>query len=158
VTVLPATDLFLMGRELAQNIPRGVTHAHRLAALGVTCSVSTNNVLNPFTPYGDCSLVRMANLYANVAQVAATAELETCLALITSSPARLMRVSDYGIAPGNSADMIVLDAGSAAEAVAAIAQPLFGLKAGRLTFERPSPLLHAPGRAGEPARAARPTR
>jgi cytosine deaminase len=158
VTVLPATDLFLMGREYQQNIPRGVTHAHRLAALGVTCSISTNNVLNPFTPYGDCSLVRMANLYANVAQVAATDELESCLDLITASPARLMRVSDYGIAPGNPADMLVLDATSAAEAVAAIAQPLFGLKAGRLTFERPSPLLHAPGRAGEPGTAVKPAR
>ena len=27
------------------------------------------NVLNPFTPFGDCSLVRMANLYANVCHV-----------------------------------------------------------------------------------------
>src|SRR5262249_40852474 len=28
VTVLPATDLFLMGREHDHDIPRGVTHAH----------------------------------------------------------------------------------------------------------------------------------
>ena len=33
--------------------------------------VATNNVLNPFTPFGDASLLRMANLYANVCQVAA---------------------------------------------------------------------------------------
>ena len=31
VTVLPATDLFLMGRDHDHNVPRGVTHAHRLA-------------------------------------------------------------------------------------------------------------------------------
>jgi cytosine/creatinine deaminase len=67
VTVLPATDLFLMGRGYSHNIPRGVTPAHRLANLGVTCSLATNNVLNPFTPFGDCSLIRMANLYANTA-------------------------------------------------------------------------------------------
>ena len=30
VTVLPATDLFLMGREHDHNVPRGVTPAHRL--------------------------------------------------------------------------------------------------------------------------------
>lgn len=157
VTVLPATDLFLMGREHDRNVPRGVTHAHRLAALGVGCSISTNNVLNPFTPYGDCSLMRMANLYANVAQVAAPAELEACLEMITSSSARLMRVPDYGIARGNPADMVVLDATSAAEALAAIAQPLFGLKAGCLTFERPSPLLHFP-KAQELGMATKPTR
>src|SRR3954452_22250786 len=79
VTVLAATDLFLMGRDHDRNVPRGLTHAHRLAEFGVTCSISTNNVLNPFTPYGDCSLLRMPNLYANVAQVAAVPDLRTCL-------------------------------------------------------------------------------
>src|SRR3546814_12684471 len=59
VTVLPATDLFLMGRGHDHNIPRGVTHAHTLLQHGVTCSLSTNNVLNPFTPFGDASLVRI---------------------------------------------------------------------------------------------------
>jgi cytosine deaminase len=142
VTVLPATDLFLMGREHDRDVPRGVTHAHRLAEFGVTCSISTNNVLNPFTPYGDCSLIRMANLYANVVQVAAESELAICLDLISSSAARIMRLKEYGIAPGNSADMIVLDATSPAQAVAEIAQPLFGVKRGRVTFERPTPRLY----------------
>ena len=68
LTVLPATDLYLMGRDHDHNVPRGVTPAHRLLHQGVTCSIATNNVLNPFTPFGDCSLIRMANLYANIAQ------------------------------------------------------------------------------------------
>ena len=72
VTVLPATDLFLMGREHDHNVPRGVAPAHKLLEHGVTCSLATNNVLNPFTPFGDCSLIRMANLYANVAQAGRT--------------------------------------------------------------------------------------
>src|ERR1700710_1950212 len=68
VTVLPATDLFLMGRGASHSVPRGVAPAHRLREQGVVCSLATNNVLNPFTPFGGCSLLRMANLYANVAQ------------------------------------------------------------------------------------------
>ena len=68
-TVLPATDLYLIGRDRTHNVPRGVAPAHVLLDRGVTCSLSTNNVLNPFTPFGDCSLIRMANLYANVAQI-----------------------------------------------------------------------------------------
>ena len=69
LTVLPSTDLFLMGRHQDHSVMRGVTPAHKLLAEGVNCSLSTNNVLNPFTPFGDCSLVRMANLYANTAQI-----------------------------------------------------------------------------------------
>jgi len=69
VTVLPSTDLYLMGSGRDHNIVRGVAPAHRLIEHGVNCALSTNNVLNPFTPFGDCSMIRMANLYANIGQV-----------------------------------------------------------------------------------------
>src|SRR5215813_3418838 len=98
VTVLPATDLFLMGRDRQPHAPRGVAPVHRLLEKGVTCSLATNNVLNPFTPFGDCSLIRMANLYANIAQIGRPRDLWTCFDMITTLPARLMNAADYGIA------------------------------------------------------------
>jgi cytosine deaminase len=111
---------------------------------GVTCSISTNNVLNPFTPYGDGSLIRMANLYANVCQVSRPAELAGCLDMITGAAARLMRLDDYGIKVGASADVVCLDAQSPAEAIATLAQPLWGAKRGRVSFTRARPQLHPP--------------
>ncbi len=149
VTVLPATDLFLMGRGHSHNIPRGVAPAHRLADLGVTCSLATNNVLNPFTPFGDCSLIRMANLYANTAHAGTAHELAACFDLVTASPARLMNLGAYGIAIGNPADVVVLDSADPAAAVAELAQPLLGLKRGRQTFTRPQPVLHRPQGIGK---------
>ncbi|MEM8663350.1 MAG: amidohydrolase family protein, partial [Pseudomonadota bacterium] len=108
VTVLPATDLFLMHRDHDANLsaPRGVTPLHKMLAHGVTCSLSTNNVLNPFTPFGDCSLLRMANLYANTAQVDGRDSLADCLAMITTGSAKLMNLSGYGIAIGHPADFV----------------------------------------------------
>jgi cytosine deaminase len=144
VTVLPATDLFLMGRGHSHNIPRGVAPAHRLALRGVTCSLATNNVLNPFTPFGDCSLIRMANLYANTAHAGTAQELAACFDLVTASPARLMNLGAYGIAVGNPADVVVLDCADPAAAVAELAPPLLGFKRGRPTFTRPRPMLHRP--------------
>jgi cytosine deaminase len=144
VTVLPATDLFLMGRGHSHNVPRGVAPAHRLALRGVTCSLATNNVLNPFTPFGDCSLIRMANLYANTAHAGTDGELAACFDLVTASPARLMNLGAYGIAVGNPADVVVLDCADPAAAVAQLAQPLLGFKRGRPTFTRPVPMLHRP--------------
>ena len=55
VTVLPATDLFLMGRDQDHGVRRGVADANLLLEHGVKCSLSSNNILNPATPYGDCS-------------------------------------------------------------------------------------------------------
>lgn len=145
VTVLPATDLYLMGRNASCDVPRGVTAAHRLAAAGVTCSVATNNILNPFTPFGDASLLRMANLYANVAQ-AGIGEFDSCLELVTTAPAKLMNLRDYGIAVGNPADLIILDAGSARDALAGLPDVVMGFRRGCQTFERPSARLMPPTR------------
>lgn len=136
VTVLPATDLFLMGRGDETNVRRGVTAAHRLLGHGVNCSLSSNNVLNPFTPFGDCSLIRMANLYANVCHVGARSEMLDCFDMITRRSARILGLEDYGVAPGKTADLVVLDARDPATAVAKLAPPLLGFKRGRQTFER----------------------
>jgi cytosine deaminase len=145
LTVLPSTDLFLMGRDHDHDVPRGVTPAHTLLAHGVVCSLSTNNVLNPFTPYGDCSLIRMANLYANVVQIGTPAEMQACLDMITVHPARLMRCDDYGIAPGRPADLVVLDCAAEAHAIAEVAPALSAYKRGRQSFARATPRLMRPG-------------
>jgi len=145
VTVLPATDLFLMGRAHDHNVPRGVAPAHKLLAHGVTCSLATNNVLNPFTPFGDCSLVRMANLYANVAHAGQPRQLSACLDMVTTLPAKLMNLKDYGIVVGNPADLVVLDNRDPAMAVAELSQPLLGFKRGRRSFSRALPVLNPPG-------------
>jgi cytosine deaminase len=144
VTILPATDLYLMGRNHDHAVPRGVVKAEGLRAAGVCCSISTNNVLNPFTPYGDGSLIRMANLYANVCHVARPAELASCLHMITTESARLMRKPGFGIAVGHAADLVLLDAPNPVHAIQTLAQPLWGLKAGQRTFTRPRPILHRP--------------
>ncbi len=142
VTVLPATDLYLMGRTADHAHPRGVVRTRALREAGVCCSISTNNVLNPFTPYGDGSLIRMANLYANVCHEARPDDLAACLSMITTDSARLLRKADYGIAVGNAADLVLLDAPDPAMAVASLAPPLWGMKAGRRTFTRERPVLH----------------
>jgi cytosine deaminase len=144
LTVLPSTDLFLMGRAGRNRGARGVTPAHRLLRHGVNCSLATNNVLNPFTPFGDCSLVRMANLYANVCQAASAAELGECFAMITTRAAALMNQMRYGIAVGNDADLVVLDCASPQAAVCELAPVLYAFKRGRRTVTRSPAVLHRP--------------
>lgn len=144
VTVLPATDLFLMGQGLAHSVPRGIAPAHRLIDFGVTCSLATNNVLNPFTPFGDCSLIRIANLYANALQMGTAKDLALCFDMITSLPAKLMNLPDYGISVDNPADIVVLDCTDAASAIAELAPPILGIKRGRRSFSRSAPILNRP--------------
>jgi cytosine deaminase len=144
VTVLPLTDLFVMGRDQDHNVRRGVADANFLVEHGVNCSLSTNNVLNPVTPYGDCSLIRMANLHANVLQAGRAEQLHEIFAMLTERSARLLNLADYGLKVGNPADIVVIDAESPAQAIAEIRQPLAVYKRGRRTVARHRPELLRP--------------
>jgi cytosine deaminase len=144
VTVLPATDLFLMGRDQDHSVRRGVADANVLCQHGVKCSLSTNNVLNPATPYGDCSLIRIANLYANVLQLDRPAQLCECFDMLTHSSARLLNLKDYGLAVGNPGDVVVINAQTPEQAVAEIAQPVAAFKNGKRTVEWNPPELLRP--------------
>ncbi len=138
VTVLPATDLFLMGRDQSYDVRRGIVDVNAYDRLGVTCSIANNNILNPFTPFGDCSLIRMANLHANTLQVSSPDDLKACFEMVSSDAAQILNLRDYGVAVGHPADFTVLDA-------QVISPVLSAFKRGRRTVSRPHPELHRPG-------------
>jgi cytosine/creatinine deaminase len=144
VTVLPATDLYLMGRDRDHAVVRGVADANFLSASGLTCSLSSNNILNAATPYGDCSLIRIANLQANILQIAAPDALRDLFLMLTERSAKLLNLKDYGLTPGNPADIVVIDAATPEQAVAEIRPPLAVWKHGRQTVIRHPPELLRP--------------
>ncbi len=142
--VLPCTDLYLMGRHMTHGVMRGVTPSHKLLRHGVNCALSTNNVLNPFTPFGDCSLIRQANAYANICQVGSKHDTRECLNMITTRSAKLMNLKDYGLQIGGPADLVVLDAAGPEQAIAELAPVLYAFKRGMKTVTRAVPTLHRP--------------
>ena len=133
VTVLPTTDLFLMGRDRTHSVIRGVADANLLCEHGVNCSLSSNNILNPATPYGDCSLIRIANLYANVLQLDRPRHLRECFDMLTHRSARLLNLGDYGFAVGHPGDIVIVDAHTPEQAIAEISQPVAAFKNGKQT-------------------------
>ena len=144
VTVLPATDLYMMGRDQEHSVQRGVENANVLVEHGVNCSISSNNILNPFTPLGDGNLIRIANMQANVCQIGERVRLRECFAMLTERSAKLMNLRDYGLRVGNPADIVVLDAATPEEAVAEVKAPLVVFKHGIRTVTRPRAELHRP--------------
>jgi cytosine deaminase len=126
--VLLVTDLFLMGRDQEHSVRRGVADANVLCDHGVRRSLSTNNVLNPATPYGDCSPIRIANLYANVLQLDRPTRLREYFEMLPTRSAGLLNFQDYGFAIGRPADVVIFNAQTPEQAAAEIAQPVRHLR------------------------------
>ena len=141
IAVLPATDSFLMGRDQTDNVRRGVVDGHMLIRQGMNATVGSNNIVNAFTPFGDCSLVRLANFYAHIVQVSTDDDMRTLWEMITTRAARMMNLRDYGLAVGNPADLVVMDTADPVQAIREVRQPVMAFKRGRLTLDWPKPRL-----------------
>jgi cytosine deaminase len=131
VISLPATELHVKGRA-DKHTWRGVTRLEELRAAGINVAISTNNVVNPFTPYGHPDLLRQALVTAMAAHLGNLDQMAWLLDLVTINPAKAIGLQDYGLAVGCWADLVVLDATDAAQAITEQAEKLWVFKAGRL--------------------------
>ena len=52
VVALPATNLFLQGRDHQQAMPRGLTAVRALLEAGVVVAAGADNLQDPFNPLG----------------------------------------------------------------------------------------------------------
>ena len=135
VIILPATDLYLMGRKDARHVRRGLAPAKRLLTAGVTVAVATNNILNAFTPMGTGDLALMGYLMTAAAHMGTEGDVTDILAMLTAHPARILRLPDYGLHVGARADLVLWETERPAEVVTTMAPRRLVVKAGRLSIE-----------------------
>jgi cytosine deaminase len=131
VISLPATEMHVKGRADTRAW-RGVTRLEQLRAGGVNVSISTNNIVNPFTPYGHPDLLRQALVTAMAAHLGNLDQMAWLLDLITVNPARAIGLDDYGLAAGCRADLVILDAADPIQAITEQSEKLWVLKSGRV--------------------------
>ncbi len=135
VIILPATDLYLMGRPDIRHVRRGLAPAKRLLAAGVTVAAATNNVLNAFTPMGTGDLALMGYLMTAAAHMGTDGDVADVFAMLTANPARILRLPDYGLYVGARADLVLWETERPAEVVTTMAPRGLVVKGGRLSIE-----------------------
>lgn len=147
VISLPATELHMKGRADTRRTWRGVTRLGELRAAGVNVAISTNNIVNPFTPYGHPDLLRQALITAMTAHLGNLDQLAWLPELFTTNAARAIGLEGYGLAEGCRADLVVLDARDAAQAITEQAEKLYVVKGGRVVARNTRTHELAAGRA-----------
>ncbi len=135
VIVLPATDLYLMGRRDAHNVRRGLAPVKRLLAAGVPVAAATNNVRNAFTPVGTADLALMGFLVSVGCHMGTPQDLIGALAMLTEHPARILGLGGARVEAGARADLVLWETDRTEDTIAAIARRLLVIKRGRVTVE-----------------------
>jgi cytosine deaminase len=130
VVSLPSVNLVLQGRGDTVAQRRGITRIKALLEAGVKVSAGSDNVQDPFNPFGNYDLLWIANLAAHAAHLTGEAERPHALQLIADNPARAFGKTSYGVCASAPADLVILDHHDLASSLAVMPARYAVLKAG----------------------------
>ena len=144
----PLINITLQGRHDTYPKRRGMTRVAELKAAGVTVAFGHDCVMDPWYSLGSGDMLEVAHMAVHVGQLTSLEAMRGCFEAVTSAPAKVMGLEGYGLAPGCNADLVVLEASDAVEAIRLKAARLFVLRRGK-TVAQGSPRmvqLDLPGR------------
>lgn len=134
----PLINITLQGRMETYPKRRGLTRVPELLAAGVNVAFGQDCTMDPWYSLGSGDMLEVAHMGLHVAQMTSQEAQRRCFEMVTTHGARVMGLEGYGIAPGNRADMVLLQAKSPAEAIRLRANRLFVVKAGRIIARTPA--------------------
>ncbi len=128
----PVTNLLLQGRLDKQPIRRGITRVKELLAAGILVSFGQDCVKDTFYPYGSADMLQVANVTAHAAQMSLPPEIETVYDMITTTAAEILKLKDYGLAVGKKANLVVVNAKDARDAIRLTPERLYVIREGKI--------------------------
>jgi len=133
----PLINITLQGRHDTYPKRRGMTRVPELMAAGVTVAFGHDCVMDPWYSLGSADMLEVAAMGLHVAQMTSRDGMRACYDAVTVNAARILHLEGYGIASGNRADFVLLQARDPIDAIRRRATRLKVYRAGRLIAETP---------------------
>lgn len=134
----PLINITLQGRHDSYPKRRGMTRVPELIAAGVRVGFGQDCAMDPWYSLGSGDMLEVAHMGLHVAQMTSVAAMQACFDAVTTVPAQILGLSDYGLRVGAPANLVVLDAGDCIEAIRLRAQRLYVIRAGVILSEAPA--------------------
>ena len=147
----PLINITLQGRHDSYPKRRGMTRVPELLAAGVPVAFGHDCVMDPWYSLGSGDMLEVAHMGLHVAQMTGQDAMRACFEAVTTTPARILGLDDTGLAVGKRADLVLLQARDAVEALRLRATRLMVLRGGEVIAETPpaTATLHLPGRPAQ---------
>ena len=146
----PLINITLQGRHDTYPRRRGMTRVPEMLASGIPVAFGHDCVMDPWYGLGSGDMLEVAHMGLHVAQMTAHDAMRQCFAAVTETPARILGLEGYGIAPGCKADLVLLQAGDPVEAIRLRATRLLVMRRGKV-IARSAPAAAALELPGRPA-------
>ncbi|OSP55994.1 amidohydrolase family protein [Pseudoruegeria sp. SK021] len=144
----PLINITLQGRHDGYPKRRGQTRVPELMAAGLNVAFGHDCVMDPWYSLGSGDMLEVASMGLHVGQMTSRDGIRACFDAVTVNAARAMGLTEYGIAPGHRADMVILQATDPIEAIRLRATRLAVVRGGTVISETPArrSALSLPGR------------
>lgn len=113
----PLINITLQGRSDTYPKRRGVTRVKELWQQGLNISLGHDCIQDPWYSLGTGNMLDVASMAVHVCQMTGLDEIDACYDMVTTQGAKTLHLAEYGVAPGNPASFIVLDADSRYDAI-----------------------------------------
>lgn len=133
----PLINITLQGRHDTYPKRRGMTRVPELRKAGLTVAFGHDCVMDPWYSMGSGDMLEVASMGLHVAQMTSRDDIRACFDAVTREPAKIMGLEGYGIAVGNNADFVVLQARDTIEAIRLRANRLYVIRRGNIIAETP---------------------
>jgi cytosine deaminase len=146
----PLINITIQGRHDTYPKRRGMTRVPELLAAGVPVAFGHDCVMDPWYSLGSADMLEVAHMGLHVAQMTGQEAMRACFRAVTETPAKILGLQGYGIAPGCNADLVLLQARDPVEAIRLRAPRLVVLRRGQVIARSPAQqaTLSLPGRPG----------
>jgi cytosine/creatinine deaminase len=131
----PLINIVLQGRHDTYPKRRGMTRVPEMRAQGINVAFGQDCTMDPWYSLGGADMLDVAHMGLHVAQMTSREAMRFCFEAVTTNPAKVMHLESYGLAVGNNADMVVLQAHDAIEAIRLRARRLFVIRRGKVISE-----------------------
>jgi cytosine deaminase len=113
----PLINIMLQGRHDTYPKRRGMTRVREMMAAGLNVSFGHDCVMDPWYSMGSGDMLEVGHMAIHVAQMASMEDKVKIFEALTVNSARTMGLQGYGLDKGCNADLVVLQARDAAEAL-----------------------------------------
>jgi cytosine/creatinine deaminase len=149
----PLINITIQGRHDSYPKRRGMTRVPEILAHGMTVAFGHDCVMDPWYSLGSADMLEVAHMGLHVAQMTGQAAMRQCFDAVTSAPARILALQDYGIEAGCHADFVLLQARDPVEAIRLRAARLAVVRRGKRIAGSP-PATATLNLTGRPAATA----
>jgi cytosine/creatinine deaminase len=146
----PLINITLQGRHDTYPKRRGLTRVQELINAGVTVAFGHDCVMDPWYALGSGDMLEVAHMAVHIGHLTAQDAIHACYDAVTVNAAKILHLDRYGIAPGNYADLVLLQAADPFEAIRLKATRLLVLRRGKIIARTPEKVtnLDLPDRPG----------